>query len=84
MSDTISEPAVCNLANDLLAPIALHMRTSEASCNTQVMESLNALAFAVAVVLRGTHEDPVARRFFETALNQQLLDFRATGHGNDS
>lgn len=60
------------LAAEIMRPILANYRVGPPSPD-RVHEALNALAFAAAQLLAATEFNAEARRFFDIALEQQLL-----------
>ncbi len=57
-----------------MSTVRAHMRKlhDEGAGNDVVFVPLNVLAIAAAYVIAGTGNDPKAREFFDTALEQQI------------
>jgi hypothetical protein len=74
--EPLDHERVQTLAADIMRPIVAHYRSS-ATAHSNVLEVLNALAFATAATIAGTGSRDgrrQARKFFDQALEQNIRE----------
>lgn len=70
--EKLNAARVNNLSDQLLEVLHRHFFARDHDSQSVVFEQLNALAFAVACLLSGTHNDPAALEFFDKALSANV------------